>query len=69
MLNDARVASLGFFTEIVCTTRIKKEKKSLSPPKLCPNSAGLYDVLIGKKPFGAKGQERKSQPSTPKRKQ
>ena len=27
MLNDARVASLGFFKDKVCTTRIKKEKK------------------------------------------
>ena len=27
MLNDARVASLGFFTDNVCTTRINKEKK------------------------------------------
>ena len=27
MLNDARVASLGFFKENVCTTRINKEKK------------------------------------------
>ena len=27
MLNDARVASLGFFKNSVCTTRINKEKK------------------------------------------
>ena len=27
MLNDARVASLGFFMDNVCTTRINKEKK------------------------------------------
>ena len=27
MLNDARVASLGFFKDNVCTTRINKEKK------------------------------------------
>ena len=27
MLNDTRVASLGFFKDKVCTTRIKKEKK------------------------------------------
>ena len=27
MLNDARVASLGFFKENICTTRIHKEKK------------------------------------------
>ena len=27
MLNDARVASLGFFKDNVCTTRISKEKK------------------------------------------
>ena len=27
MLNDARVASLGFFKDKVCTTRINKEKK------------------------------------------
>ena len=27
MLNDARVASLGFFKENICTTRINKEKK------------------------------------------
>ena len=27
MLNDARVASLGFFKDIVCITRINKEKK------------------------------------------
>ena len=27
MLNDARVASLGFFKESICTTRINKEKK------------------------------------------
>ena len=26
MLNDARVASLGFFKDNVCTTRINKEK-------------------------------------------
>ena len=27
MLNDARVASLGFFKDNVCSTRINKEKK------------------------------------------
>ena len=27
MLNDARVASLGFFKDNICTTRIHKEKK------------------------------------------
>ena len=27
MLNDSRVASLGFFKDNVCTTRINKEKK------------------------------------------
>ena len=27
MLNDARVASLAFFKDSVCTTRINKEKK------------------------------------------
>ena len=27
MLNDARVASLGFFKDNICTTRIKKKKK------------------------------------------
>ena len=27
MLNDAKVASLGFFKDNVCTTRINKEKK------------------------------------------
>ena len=27
MLNDARVASLGFFKDNVCTTKINKEKK------------------------------------------
>ena len=27
MLNDARVASLGFFKDNVCTTNINKEKK------------------------------------------
>ena len=27
MLNDARVASLGFFKDNICTTRINKEKK------------------------------------------
>ena len=27
MLNDAGVASLGFFKDNVCTTRINKEKK------------------------------------------
>ena len=27
MLNDARVASLGFFKDNVCTARINKEKK------------------------------------------
>ena len=27
MLNDARVASLGFFKYNICTTRINKEKK------------------------------------------
>ena len=27
MLNDARVASLGFFKDNICTTRIYKEKK------------------------------------------
>ena len=27
MLNDARVASFGFFKENICTTRINKEKK------------------------------------------
>ena len=27
MLNDARVASLRFFKDNVCTTRINKEKK------------------------------------------
>ena len=27
MLNDARVASLGFFKDNICSTRINKEKK------------------------------------------
>ena len=27
MLNDARVASLGFFKDNICTNRINKEKK------------------------------------------
>ena len=27
MLNDARVASLGYFKDNICTTRINKEKK------------------------------------------
>ena len=27
MLHDARVASLGFFKDNICTTRINKEKK------------------------------------------
>ena len=27
MLNDARVASLGFFKDKVCTTRVNKENK------------------------------------------
>ena len=42
MLNDARVASLGFFKDNICTTRINKEKKFkikfqvlLSSPKFC----------------------------------
>ena len=42
MLNDARVASLGFFKDNVCTTRINKEKtlksssrSSLNSPKFC----------------------------------
>ena len=46
MLNDARVASLGFFKDNVCTTRINKEKtlkSSSGPPKIRPNSAGLYE--------------------------
>ena len=45
MLNDARVASLGFFKVNVCTTRINKEKNFKNqvpgPPKIRPNSAGL----------------------------
>ena len=42
MLNYARVASLGFFKDNVCTTRINKEKKIkikfkafLNSPKFC----------------------------------
>ena len=47
MLNDARVASLGFFKDNVCTNRINKERKKVynqvqGPPKIHPNSAGLF---------------------------
>ena len=49
MLNDARVASLGIFKYNVCTTRINIEKKPLEsssrPPKIRPNSAGLFYVF------------------------
>ena len=47
ILNDARVASLGFFKDNVCTTRINKEKKNQvpDPPKIHPNSAGLQITL------------------------
>ena len=45
MLNDARVASLGFFKDKVCTTRINKEKKFKIkfqvPTKIRLNTAGL----------------------------
>ena len=45
MLNDARVASLGFFKDNVYTTRINKEKKVLNqvpgPPKIRMNTARL----------------------------
>ena len=49
MLNDARVASLGFFKDNICTTRINKEKKFQNqvpgPPKIGPDSAGLQGVI------------------------
>ena len=49
IINDARVASLGFFKDNVCTTRINKEKKVYNqvpgPPKIRPNSARLYLTL------------------------
>ena len=44
MLNDARVASLGFFKDNKCTTRINKEKvynQVPGPTKVRLNSAGL----------------------------
>jgi len=46
MLDDARVASLRFFKDNVCTTRINKEKKVQNQvpgsPRIRPNSAGLF---------------------------
>ena len=49
MLNDARVASSGFFKDNVCTTRINKEKqfkKVPGPLKIRPNSAGPFLVIL-----------------------
>ena len=48
MLNDARVASLGFFKDNVCTTRINKEKslKSSSSETDLAWSSSLEDVRI-----------------------
>ena len=49
MLNDARVASLGFFKDNINTIRINKEKKLKNivpgPPKIRPNSAGTKVVI------------------------
>ena len=51
MLNDARVALLGIFKDIVCTTRINKEKKFeikfqvlLNSPKFCRTKEGTYHL-------------------------
>ena len=67
MLNDARVASLGFFKDNICTTRINKEKKfkikfqvllklaQILPDYLDHQSDNLWNVLpaaTGKSPIG-----------------
>ena len=47
LLNDARLASQGFFKDNICTTRIHKEKKYNQvpgPPKIRPKSAGLQGL-------------------------
>ena len=42
MLNDARVASHGFFMDNICTTRIHKEKNQVpGPPKIRSNMTAL----------------------------
>ena len=50
MLNDARVASLRFFKDNVCTTRINQEKSSRSSqnsPKFCQSGSFLSFLFFG----------------------
>ena len=49
MLNDGRVASLGFFKDNICTTRINKEKKFEIKFQVLPKFAQIlldYKVSI-----------------------
>ena len=53
MLNDARVASLRFFMDNICTTRINKEKKFkikfqvlLKFAQILPDYTGKFCMLI-----------------------